>query len=160
MSDLLLDFKLDEAIGFHVNRTAFLMTEEISLRMNKLGYAISTQDFAILFRLLKKGAMTQVEIATLLMRDKTTITRRIDNLVKKKYVQRSSNPKDRRVFLIELMPMAYQALEELVPLIANFQEEVLLPVSDENKAITIKTLQQISALLIGLKSEKGDSNEI
>jgi len=104
--------------------------------------------------------MTQVEIATLLMRDKTTITRRIDNLVKKKYVQRSSNPKDRRVFLIELMPMAYQALEELVPLIANFQEEVLLPVSDENKAITIKTLQQISALMIGLKSGKGDSNEI
>jgi len=150
------NFKLEQAIGFHVNRTAFLMTEEIEKRISSLGYEISTQDFAILFRLLKKGPMTQVEIAKLLMRDKTTITRRIDALVKKQYVQRTANPDDRRFFLIELTETAHQALKALVPLISNFQKEVLHAVPDEEKAITIKTLQHISNLLINLKNKPGE----
>jgi len=156
MSDLLSDFKLEQAIGFHVNQTAFLMTEEISRRIKKLGYAISTQDFAILLRLFKKGAMTQVEIASLLMRDKTTITRRIDGLVKKKYVQRNPNPDDRRYFLVDLTPLGHAVLKDLIPLISNFQEEVLSPIPDEDKAITMKTLQKISNFLIDLKDHKGD----
>jgi len=142
------DFKLEQAIGFHVNRTAFLMTEEIGRRINNLGYEISTQDFAILFRLLKKVSMTQVEIAKLLMRDKTTITRRIDALVKKNYVQRTPNPSDRRFFLIELTETAQQALKELIPLIASFQEEVVKHLPDEDKITTIKTLKHISEQLV------------
>jgi len=149
------NFKLEQAIGFHVNRTAFLMTEEIGRRISNLGYEVSTQDFAILFRLLKKGPMTQVEIAKLLMRDKTTITRRIDSLVKKQYVQRTPSPDDRRFFLIELTETAHKALQVLIPLIANFQQEVVGAVPDEDKAMTIKTLQHISNLLISLKSNQG-----
>jgi len=153
---IMSNFKLEQAIGFHINRTAFLMTEEIGRRISNLGYEISTQDFAILFRLLKKGPMTQVEIAKLLMRDKTTITRRIDALVKKQYVRRTASPDDRRFFLIELTETAHQALKALVPLIASFQEEVLHAVPDEEKAITIKTLQHISNLLINLKNKPGE----
>jgi len=149
------NFKLEEAIGFHVNRTAFLMTEEIGVRISELGYEISTQDFAILFRLLKKGPMTQIEIAKLLMRDKTTITRRIDALVKKEYVRRTVSHDDRRFFLIELTETAHKTLKALIPLISNFQEEVLLTVPDEEKAITVKTLQHISNLLINLKNNQG-----
>jgi MarR family transcriptional regulator for hemolysin len=153
---IMSDFKLEQAIGFHVNRTAFLMTEEIGRRINNLGYEISTQDFAILFRLLKKVSMTQVEIAKLLMRDKTTITRRIDALVKKDYVQRTPNPSDRRFFLIELTETAHQALKELIPLIANFQEEVVKHLPDEDKITTIKTLKHISEQLISYKTTGGN----
>ena len=46
--------------------------------------------------------MTQVEIAALMMRDKTTITRRIDGLVKKQLVERNPDPDDRRYFRIGL----------------------------------------------------------
>ena len=152
MGNLLLDFKLEQAMGFHVNRTAFLMTEEIGRRIKSLGYSISTQDFAILFRLFKKGPMTQVEIASLLMRDKTTITRRIDGLVKKDYVQRNLNSDDRRFFLIELTQQAHQVLAELIPLIAGFQEEVVSHISDEDKVTTIKTLQHISEQLLSSKT--------
>ncbi len=79
-----MEFELNQAIGMHVKRTAFFMSEEITSRLSRHrhGYAVSAQDFGILFRPLK-GSMTQVEIAALLMRDKTTITRRIDGLAKK-----------------------------------------------------------------------------
>jgi len=154
-----LNFKLEEAMGFHVNRTASLMTEEMNRRIQALGYTVSTQDFAILFRIFKKGSMLQTDISRLLMRDKTTVTRRIDGLVKKKYVRRIPSPDDRRYFLIALTPTGQQMLEVLIPLVANFQKEIVRPISSEYQAITIQTLQRISHLLIDLKTTSGDKHE-
>ena len=144
-------FKLERAIGMNVNRTAFLMTEEISRRFNANGYALSAQDFAILFRLLEQGPMTQVAIATATMRDKTTITRRINGLVKKGFVERNSDQKDRRCFRIELTTSGHQALKVMTPLVAEFQQEMLSDIPDEEKMTTIKTLQHISEKIIDLK---------
>jgi len=151
MNHLIADFQLEQAIGLNVNRTAFLMTEEIAKRFSRHGYPLSAQDFGILFSLFKQGPRTQVEIAALMMRDKTTITRRIDGLVKKQLVERTVDPDDRRYFRIALTEQGHQALEVMIPLVRDFQQEVLSEIPDEEKAITIRTLQHISEKLIKLK---------
>ena len=151
MSNLIADFQMEQAIGLNVNRAAFLMTEEIAKRFASHGYPLSAQDFGILFRLHKQGPRTQVEIAALMMRDKTTITRRIDGLVKKQLVERMPDPDDRRYFRVTLTVQGHRALEVLIPLVRDFQQEVLSDIPDEEKAITIRTLQQISEKLIELK---------
>lgn len=151
MSEPIKDFQLEQAIGLNVNRTAFLMSEEIARRFSGQGQPLSAQDFGILFRLLKQGPMTQVEIAALMMRDKTTITRRIDGLVKKQLVERSPDSDDRRYFRIGLTATGDRALEAMIPLVRDFQQEVLGDIPDEEKAITIRTLKKISDRLISLK---------
>lgn len=151
MNHLIADFQLEQAIGLNVNRTAFLMTEEIARRFSSHGYPLSAQDFGILFRLMKQGPMTQVEITQLLMRDKTTITRRIDGLVKKGLVERNPCPDDRRCFRVGLTETGHQALAVMIPLVRDFQQEVLSDIPDEEKAITIKTLKKISERLIAIR---------
>jgi len=151
MSELNPDFQLEQAIGLNVNRTAFLMTEEIARRFADHALPLSAQDFGILFRLLKQGAMTQVEIAALMMRDKTTITRRIDGLVKKGFVERKPCPDDRRCFRVALTGAGEQALAVMIPLVRDFQQEVLSDIPDAEKAVTIRTLKHIADKLIGLK---------
>lgn len=146
------EFQLDQAMGMHVNRTAFLMTEEIARRFSEQGHPLSAQDFGILFRLSKQGPMTQMEIATLMMRDKTTITRRIDGLVKKAWVERNVDPNDRRCFRIHLTPKGLKGLETLIPLVSDFQRELLNDISDTDKAITIQTLKKMSDQLIQHKT--------
>jgi MarR family transcriptional regulator for hemolysin len=153
MAKLISDFQLEQAIGLNVNRTAFLMTEEIAKRFAAQGYTISAQDFGILLRISKQGAMTQNKIAALLMRDKTTITRRIDGLVRKGLVERSPDEKDRRYFLVSLTQNGEKALAATIPLVQGFQEEVLSDISDENKAITIQTLKHIADKLVKKRSE-------
>lgn len=145
------DFQLEQAIGLNVNRAAFLMTEEIAKRFALHGYAVSAQDFGILFRLLKQGPMTQSEIAELLMRDKTTITRRIDALVSKQLLERQPHPSDRRYYQLHLTATGHQALETLIPLVRDFQQEVLSDIPDEEKAITIKTLKHITEKLTRIR---------
>jgi len=157
MSEDISVFQLEQAIGMHVNRTAFLMSEEIAKRFAGHDYSLSAHDFGILFHLSKRNAMTQVEIATLMMRDKTTITRRIDGLVKKQLVERSPDSDDRRYFRIILTPSGKQALVVLIPLVRDFQHEVLHDIPDADKAITIKTLKHISDRLIHKKAT-GENN--
>jgi len=134
-----------------VNRTAFLMTEEIIRRFAAHGYQLSTQDFGILYRLREQGPMTQVEIATLMMRDKTTITRRIDALVKKGLVERIPCKKDRRCFRISLTDDGLQALTTITPLVHDFQQEVLSDIPNDEKVILHKTLKIISNKLIEIR---------
>ena len=150
-SQQISDFQLEQAIGLNVNRTAFLMTKEIARRFSAHGYALSAQDFGIMFRLFKQGPMTQVAIATLMLRDKTTITRRIDGLVKKGLVERGPDPDDRRYFRIALTDAGQQAMQVMIPLVRDFQQEVLSEIPDEDKAITIRTLKHISEKLLKLR---------
>ncbi len=151
-----MKFELDQAIGMHVNRTAFLMTEEIARRFSGHGYAVTAQDFGILFR-LSKGVMTQVEIAALMMRDKTTITRRVDGLVKKGLVVRTPDLNDRRYYRIALTAAGEAALAVLAPLVSDFQQELLRDIPDADKQATIDTLKHISDQLISYKT-KGETS--
>jgi len=152
MSEDISVFQLEQAIGMHVNRTAFLMSEEISRRFAYHDCQLSAQDFGILFHLSKRDAMTQVQIATLMMRDKTTITRRIDGLVKKQLVERAPDLDDRRYFRITLTAEGKRTLAILSPLVRDFQQEVLRDIPDAHKAITINTLKHISDRLIHRKT--------
>ncbi len=157
MSESNNEFQLDQAIGMHVNRTAFLMTDEIARRFNDRGHAVTAQDFGILYRISKQGPMTQVEIAALMMRDKTTITRRIDGLVKKGLVERSLDLDDRRYYRIGLTAVGEAALTILIPLVSDFQQELLRAIPDADKQATINTLKHMSEQLISYKT--GGYNE-
>jgi len=151
-----MKFQLDQALGMHINRTAFLMTEEIARRFALNGYPLSAQDFGILYRISQQGPMTQVEIAALMLRDKTTITRRIDGLVKKHLVKRDPHPDDRRYYRISVTNEGKQALDVLIPLVSEFQQEVLSGISDTDRQATLNTLRHISDRLISSRPKGQD----
>lgn len=154
MSESTQEFRLEEAFGFNVNRTAFLMTEEIAKRFSAAGYSLTAQDFGILYRLQQRDGLTQVEIASMLMRDKTTVTRRIDGLVRKGVVERKPAPNDRRCCRIELTELGREALMAIKPLVRDFQVEVLSDIPELERAIAMKTLKAISEKLMHIKSQE------
>ncbi len=138
---------LEQAIGFNVNRTAHLMSEEIARRFRRHGYPLSAQDFGILYHLWKNKDLTQTEIATRMMRNKTTITRRLNGLEHKGLIQRTPSPRDRRYFFINLTERGHTAIEALAPIVADFQREVGRDIPDQEKQTTINTLKKIIAKL-------------
>jgi len=144
MENFAENFELERAIGFFINRAAYVMSEEAGSRFRALGYNLTTQDFGILFRLNKQDGLSQMQIADLMMRDKTTITRRLDGLVKKGLVERRMDENDRRKFCIHLTAMGIEAVKQLSEVVDGFQREVLSEISAEEKAMTIKVLQQIT----------------
>jgi len=146
-------FKLEQALGFHINRVSYLMTEEVEKRFAKAGLNIVAQDFAILMRLLSGGVLSQATIVDLMMRDKTTVTRRLDGLVKKGLIERSPNAQDRRRFDIGITKTGETLLEAAFPIASGFQKELVADVSDEDKEITIQTLRGLMLHLMEIKDK-------
>jgi len=134
---------LEQAIGFNVNRTAHLMSEEIARRFRAHGFPLSAQDFGILYLIANHKELTQMEIASLMMRNKTTITRRLNGLEHKQLIARHPSPRDRRYILIKLTAKGEMAMATLAPIVANFQQEVCCGISGEAKQTTIATLKKI-----------------
>jgi len=137
-------FELERAIGFFVNRTAYVMSEEVASRFREQGYNLTAQDFGILFRLWKQDGLSQIKIAALMMRDKTTITRRLDGLVKKGLIERWPDENDRRRFRIHLSKEGRTSTEQLMVVVDAFQKEVLVDVPDEDREATVRTLKRIT----------------
>ncbi|WP_038249386.1 MarR family winged helix-turn-helix transcriptional regulator [Ghiorsea bivora] len=149
----LQDFKLEQALGFHINRVSYLMTEEVEKRFAKAGLNIVAQDFAILIRLFSGGVISQTNIVDLMMRDKTTVTRRLDGLVKKGLIERLPNEKDRRRFDIGITDAGKAVLDIAFPIVSGFQRELVADVSDEEKETTIKTLRHLMLYLMEIKDK-------
>ncbi len=152
--DDLSTFQLEQAFGFHVNRVSFLMTEEIEKRFTKAGLPIVAQDFAILFRLFSGGTLSQAQIVDLMMRDKTTVTRRLDGLVKKGLIERKPNAEDRRRFDICITQQGKDTLDIAFPLARDFQKELVKDVPQQDKEVTIQTLRKIMLSLMELREGK------
>ncbi len=151
--DDLNTFQLEQVLGFHINRVSYLMTEEVEKRFAKAGLNIVAQDFAILFRLFSGGAMPQAKIIDLMMRDKTTVTRRLDGLVKKGLIERMPNEQDRRRYDIAITKQGRALLEVAFPIASGFQQELSEQISKEDKAKAVEVLRTLMLYLMEIKDK-------
>ena len=97
------------------------------------------QGLVLLF-LNKHPELTQKEIAELVFKDNASMTRIIDTMVKKKYLERSMNPEDRRRYKILITEKGKKVLEILPPIIHQNRSTSL-------DGITVTELKQLEIIL-------------
>lgn len=136
-------FSLKKMMGFYVNRTAYLMSEGIAQRFAQQGFMISAQDFGILNLLWQGDGLTHSLIAASMLRDKTTITRRIDGLVKKGFLRREVDPQNRRNIRVYLTPQGQSCKAKLIQILQDFHTEILAGIAPEDVLTTMQTLEKI-----------------
>ena len=83
-------------------RVPLLLNRFISQQFKKAGIVLTREQWSVLAVLWKKDGCSQQVIADETSRDKPSVTRLIDNLVKEGYVERRNDPNDRRLNLIYL----------------------------------------------------------
>lgn len=87
--------------------------------------------------------LNQKEIAELVFKDNASMTRMVDSMVKKKYLKRSMNPKDRRRYKIEIPPKGKNILDKLAPIIVNNREKAFTGIPKEELKQLEDTLNKI-----------------
>lgn len=94
------------------------LTHMISLHITRLfrekGYPVTVEQFTVLTVLWYSNGIPQKRIAESLNRDKTSITRIIDNMIKENLVVRIPSEKDKRIKLIYLTHKGKTLQSELV----------------------------------------------
>jgi DNA-binding MarR family transcriptional regulator len=101
----------DDNLGYLVNRTARLMAQMFSRRLQRHGVALA--QWAILLFLYAKDGQTQRELSRVVAIEPPTVARTIDRMVRDGLVRREPHPHDGRATCIRLTPRALALRDEL-----------------------------------------------
>lgn len=127
---------------YWINRLSFLSRKQLSQRFEAAGHSISPEDWAILLVLWSKGPRAPSTLSDETIKDRTTVTRQIDGLVRKGLVVRSENPTDRRRSNVSLTPSGTALRDKLVPIAMTINQEAGSDIPPEDLEITLRTLRR------------------
>ena len=105
---------LENSLGYIIGRTSRAMANRFNQNLEKFGYDVTCEQFAVLDSLSKKDGQTQKELAQYTCKDKTSITRLIDGMWKRKLVVRVHDKADARKKLITLTDKGRMLRKKLV----------------------------------------------
>ncbi len=87
---------LEESFGSIVGRAGRAMANRLNQNFSSAGYDVTCEQWAVLNSLWKKNGQSQKELAGCTCKDKTSITRLIDGMQKRKLVFRTPDREDAR----------------------------------------------------------------
>ena len=120
-------------------------TNTVTERMHRhlRTHRLSISQFGVLEALYHLGAMCQKDIGNKILKTSGNITLVIDNLEKRKLVQRKRDPQDRRRMTVQLTPKASQLMQTLFPGHARTARAVFSALAPEEQAALGRLLKKL-----------------
>lgn len=120
------------------------MRQFVQRKLRKQKLDLTYEMYQVIQVLIEHEKLSQVEIAELLNKDKANITYLLDNLAKRKFVVRETDPVDRRRNIITLTREGYKMERRIVAIVKHLHEEAGRGLSDN-------FLQKITEGLLSIK---------
>ena len=128
--------------GHLIRRLHQQSTQVFVQRTQAAGFDLTPVQFAALDAIHTHPATDQASVAELIAYDRATIGGVIDRLEQKGWVRRVVSERDRRARELSLTPEGQRILKALVPVVRGLQDEILLSLSDTDRARFLKLARQ------------------
>lgn len=148
------EFKIENTLGYRVNRCGIAMRQDLRRRFNEQGHSITPEEWIILNRLWENDGLTQNEISQKTIKDKTTVTRFLSKMEEDGWIQRKSSKEDKRVNHVYLSSKGKKLKDLLIPIAKELMSEASEGISLEHLRITLETLKQIETNLSNIDSSQ------
>ncbi|SHL59120.1 transcriptional regulator, MarR family [Chitinophaga jiangningensis] len=99
------------------------LRQYVHVKIKENNWDISMELVEILGLIYKRSGLNQQEIADIIVKDKSSMTYLIDNLVKKGLAERTEDQRDRRNKLIYITEKGKLLMEELTPWVTEIYEK-------------------------------------
>ena len=109
--------------SFLLDRTARKVKQYAQHQFKTGEFDVTVDQWLVLKNLSENELLSQTELANLVFKDHPTLTRIIDLLCKKGYVERVPHPQDRRSFQLHLTDSGLEKVSELKPKILEIREK-------------------------------------
>lgn len=134
-----------ESVLFYVMEKTIKSYRQFAQRnLNALNQDLTIDQWLILKTLHDNPKLTQREIAERVFKDHASITRMIDLLVTKGFIERFPHPDDRRRYTLQLTPMGKMAQQESIPIIMQNRATALEGLNADEVATLRNLLQRIT----------------
>jgi DNA-binding MarR family transcriptional regulator len=106
--------ELNESLHHLVSQAATVLNADMAARFREANPEVTVEMWNVLNHLWVKDGQTQQELANQCRRDKSTIARILDNMVRRGLVSRVPDPADRRNNLVHLTPQGREVQAALL----------------------------------------------
>ena len=96
------NYNFGDSLGHRIELCSRLMANRLNQKFKEHGYPVTAEQWAIINYLLEKDGLSQNQLAELVKKDYTSVSRLLDNMIKKNVVKRIQDPTDGRTNLIYL----------------------------------------------------------
>jgi DNA-binding MarR family transcriptional regulator len=141
-------YHLESSLGYLINRASRAIRKVFNARLEAGNYPVTGEQWAVLVHLWERDGRPQFELADVLGKDKTTMTRFIDGLEKRNLVVRIADQQDRRQNRVYLTPLG-KSLEAPTKAVAlDVLNTATADVSGEDMAACKRALDRIYETLM------------
>ena len=115
-------YSLDESPGFLIYRVNTQGTNALRRALQAAGYDVTPEQWAVLARLRQEEGTNQTQLGEKMLKDRHNITRILNLLEKRGYVERRPDEADKRVYRVFLTEAGRVTQEELAPVVLNHRK--------------------------------------
>ena len=146
-------FKLEDFLPFRLN----VLAQEVSERLSKIyakRFSLDIPQWRILANLASRGEMTAQEVAFATFSHKSTISRAVAELEIRKLIERTTSTKDKRAFAMGLTPKGRKMFEQLLPLVLEFEQNLMNKLAATERAMLIDGLAALEREIFPMRKNK------
>ncbi len=119
------------------------MRQQTSLAYAQLGFDITPEAADALMIIQHFDGLPQTKLADILGKDKASITRLLNSLVKAELVERIQDQEDRRIIRAHITAKGKQVFETILPKLQQLSDDALQGIDDASFKQTLLTLGDI-----------------
>ena len=134
-----------EMPGHLIRRLHQISTSVFQSRMRSAGLDLTAVQFAALDALSRATEVDQATLAGLIAYDRATIGSVVDRLEHRGMVTRSQSKQDRRARLVAITPSGQDLLNTARPIISEFQNDILVGLSENERAVFLDLASKIAS---------------
>ncbi|RHX88490.1 MarR family winged helix-turn-helix transcriptional regulator [Leptospira stimsonii] len=137
------DFQIEKTLGYRINRCAIVMKQALQERFASAGFTITPEEWILLNRLWENDKMTQNELSQKTIKDKTTVTRFLNDMEKDGLIRRVTSTADRRNNHVHLTAKGRSLKEKLIPIAKSVLADSVAGLDTKALEITLNSLMEI-----------------
>jgi DNA-binding MarR family transcriptional regulator len=135
--------KLDRVIFYSLDKSIKTYRQFAQKRFFEEGLDITIDQWLVLNAIAERPDISQLEIAEKVFKDAASITRIIDLLIKKKYLQRDTHNSDRRRFTLGLTEEGKELIRNISKVVKQNRAKALKGITEKELVQMKQTLTQI-----------------
>ncbi|MCU7547697.1 MarR family transcriptional regulator [Chitinophagaceae bacterium LB-8] len=135
--------KLEGIIFYTIDKAIKTYRQFAQKRLYEAGLEITIDQWLVMQALTEKPDISQNEIAEKVFKDAASVTRIIDLLIKKKYLERKMHDSDRRRFHLEVTSVGKTLMKDIAKVVAQNRAIALHDVTQEELGMLRDTLTVI-----------------
>jgi len=136
--------KLDQIVFYTLEKSIKSYRQFAQKSIEKKGLDITIDQWLVLKTIENNAGMTQQQIAIHVFKDYASITRIIEILVTKKFLDRDFHSVDRRRFDLSITKLGLEILKRLSPIIESNRKQALNGITKAEIEILKKALNKIT----------------